>query len=164
MNKVDLKGRHFLKLLDYTPEEISYLLDLAADYKAKKKAGVLVDTLKGKGHALEWMFEKIFAMETEFDGICVFEIENRTFSIAYFYFVDIVPDLCMLNVFFRVVFCGKRNISSRLSVIGQKIPIDFGITRAGSTSNDLHRSACNMTIGSSINMCESNVFGGDKCF
>ena len=56
MNKVDLKGRHFLKLLDYTPEEISYLLDLAADYKAKKKAGVLVDTLKGKNVAL--IFEK----------------------------------------------------------------------------------------------------------
>ena len=37
---MDLKGRHFLKLLDYTPEEIQYLLDLSADFKAKKKAGV----------------------------------------------------------------------------------------------------------------------------
>ena len=34
------------------------------------------DTLKGKGHALEWMFEKIFAMDTEFDGICVFDADN----------------------------------------------------------------------------------------
>jgi ornithine carbamoyltransferase len=34
-----LKNRSFLKLLDYTPEEISSLLDLAADLKAKKKAG-----------------------------------------------------------------------------------------------------------------------------
>ena len=30
---MDLKGRHFLKLLDYTPEEIQYLLDLSADLK-----------------------------------------------------------------------------------------------------------------------------------
>ena len=53
---VDLKGRHFLKLLDYTPEEITYLLDLAADLKDKKKKGIPVDTLKGKNVAL--IFEK----------------------------------------------------------------------------------------------------------
>lgn len=34
---MNLKGRDFLKLLDYTPEEITYLLDLAADLKDKKK-------------------------------------------------------------------------------------------------------------------------------
>lgn len=53
---MNLKGRHFLKLLDYTPEEIQYLLDLAADFKAKKKAGILVDHLRGKNVAL--IFEK----------------------------------------------------------------------------------------------------------
>lgn len=53
---MNLKGRHFLTLKDYTPEEISYLLDLAADLKAKKKQGVLVDTLRGKNVAL--IFEK----------------------------------------------------------------------------------------------------------
>ncbi len=53
---VDLKGRHFLKLLDYTPEEITYLLDLAADLKEKKKKGIPVDTLRGKNVAL--IFEK----------------------------------------------------------------------------------------------------------
>lgn len=53
---VDLKGRHFLKLLDYTPEEIAYLLDLAAELKDKKKKGILVDTLRGKNVAL--IFEK----------------------------------------------------------------------------------------------------------
>ena len=37
---VNLKGRDFLKLLDFTGEEIEYLLDLAADLKAKKKAGI----------------------------------------------------------------------------------------------------------------------------
>ena len=36
---MDLKGRHFLKLLDYTPEEIEYLLDLAADLKEKRNRG-----------------------------------------------------------------------------------------------------------------------------
>ena len=53
---MDLKGRHFLKLLDYTQEEITYLIDLAADLKAKKKAGIQVDTLRGKNVAL--IFEK----------------------------------------------------------------------------------------------------------
>ena len=42
---MDLKGRHFLTLKDYTPEEITYLLDLAADLKDKKKKGVLGDSL-----------------------------------------------------------------------------------------------------------------------
>ena len=36
---MNLKGRHFLKLLDYTREEILYLLDLAADLKKKEKTG-----------------------------------------------------------------------------------------------------------------------------
>ena len=53
---VDLKGRDFLKLLDYTPEEITYLLDLAADLKDKKKKGIPVDQLRGKNVAL--IFEK----------------------------------------------------------------------------------------------------------
>ena len=50
------KGRDFLTLLDYTPEEIAYLVDLAAELKAKKKAGVLHDVLRGKNVAL--IFEK----------------------------------------------------------------------------------------------------------
>jgi len=53
---MNLTGRHFLKLLDYTPEEIEYLLDLAAELKAKKKAGEPVDVLRGKNVAL--IFEK----------------------------------------------------------------------------------------------------------
>ena len=40
---MDLKGRHFLTLKDFTPEEIIYLLDLAAELKEKKKKGILVD-------------------------------------------------------------------------------------------------------------------------
>ena len=41
---MNLKGRHFLTLKDYTPEEITYLLDLAADLKDKKKKGCLLYT------------------------------------------------------------------------------------------------------------------------
>ena len=53
---MNLTGRDFLTLLDYTPEEIAYLVDLAAELKAKKKAGVLHDVLRGKNVAL--IFEK----------------------------------------------------------------------------------------------------------
>ncbi len=54
---MDLRGRDFLKLLDYKPEEIEYLIDLAADFKEKKKNGELtLDYLKGKNIAL--IFEK----------------------------------------------------------------------------------------------------------
>ena len=38
---MNLKGRNFLKLMDYTPEEILYLIDLAAELKAKKETGHL---------------------------------------------------------------------------------------------------------------------------
>ena len=53
---VNLKGRSFLTLKDFTPEEIRYLLDLSHDLKAKKRAGILGDTLKGKNVVL--LFEK----------------------------------------------------------------------------------------------------------
>ena len=53
---MSLKNRSFLKLLDYTPAEIEQLLDLAADLKAKKKAGIAHDRLHGKNIAL--IFEK----------------------------------------------------------------------------------------------------------
>ena len=57
MANVDLKGRNFLKLLDFTPEEILYLIDLAADLKKKKKNGELTqDMHRGKNVAL--IFEK----------------------------------------------------------------------------------------------------------
>ncbi|MBQ7346115.1 MAG: ornithine carbamoyltransferase [Oscillospiraceae bacterium] len=51
-----LKNRNFLKLLDFTPAEIEYLLDLAADLKAKKKAGIPHRLCEGKNIAL--IFEK----------------------------------------------------------------------------------------------------------
>ncbi len=53
---MNLKGRHFLTLKDFTAEEILYLLDLAAELKLKKKQGITGNSLKGKNIAL--IFEK----------------------------------------------------------------------------------------------------------
>ncbi len=53
---MNLKGRSFLKLLDYTPEEILYLLDLAAKLKEMKHSGKVHDVLRGRNVAL--IFEK----------------------------------------------------------------------------------------------------------
>ena len=53
---INLKGRNFLTLKDFTTDEIKYLIDLAAELKAKKKAGTPVDVLRGKNVAL--IFEK----------------------------------------------------------------------------------------------------------
>ena len=53
---MDLKGRSFLKLLDFTPEEIIYLVDLAQDLKEKRKKGIRGNSLKDKNIAL--IFEK----------------------------------------------------------------------------------------------------------
>ena len=52
----DLKGKSFLKLLDFTPEQIRFLLDLSADLKAKKKAGLPHQLCTGRNIAL--LFEK----------------------------------------------------------------------------------------------------------
>lgn len=54
--RMNLKGRSFLTLKDFTPDEITYLIELAADLKAKKKQGITGNSLKGKNIAL--IFEK----------------------------------------------------------------------------------------------------------
>ena len=64
---MSLKGRSFLKLLDFTPEEIGELLDLAADLKAKKKAGIPHRMFEGRNIAL--IFEK-----TSTRTRCAFEV------------------------------------------------------------------------------------------
>lgn len=64
---MDLVGHDFLTLLDFTPAEIGGLLELAADLKAKKKAGIPHDTLRGKNVAL--IFEK-----TSTRTRCAFEV------------------------------------------------------------------------------------------
>ena len=64
---MNFKGKSFLKLLDFTPEEISYLIDLSADLKAKKKAGIPHRLCEGKNIAL--IFEK-----TSTRTRCAFEV------------------------------------------------------------------------------------------
>lgn len=75
---MDLKGRDFLKLLDFTPEEITYLLDVAADLKEKKKKGIPVDTFKGKNVAL--IFEK-----TSTRTRCAFEVAAHDLGLGTTY-------------------------------------------------------------------------------
>ncbi len=62
-----IKGQSFLKLLDFTPAQMEYLLDLAADLKAKKKQGISHEYCKGKNVAL--IFEK-----TSTRTRCAFEV------------------------------------------------------------------------------------------
>ncbi len=64
---MQLSGRNFLKLKDFTPEEITYLLDLAGELKEKKKQGIPHEELKGKNIAL--IFEK-----TSTRTRCAFEV------------------------------------------------------------------------------------------
>lgn len=64
---VNLKGRSFLTLKDFRPEEIRYLLDLSKDLKSKKRCGIVGDTLRGKNIVL--LFEK-----TSTRTRCAFEV------------------------------------------------------------------------------------------
>ena len=64
---MNLRGRNFLTLKDFTSEEINYLLDLSAQLKEKKKKNIAVDTLRGKNVAL--IFEK-----TSTRTRCAFEV------------------------------------------------------------------------------------------
>ena len=75
---MNFKGRHFLKLLDFTPEEIETLIDLAADLKAKKKNGQLVDVLRGKNIAV--IFEK-----TSTRTRCSFEVAAHDLGMGVTY-------------------------------------------------------------------------------
>ena len=75
---VNLRGRSFLKLLDYTPEEIRYLLELSKDFKRLKRAGIAHDTLKGKNIVL--LFEK-----TSTRTRCSFEVAGRDLGLGVTY-------------------------------------------------------------------------------
>ncbi|MBQ9027266.1 MAG: ornithine carbamoyltransferase [Lachnospiraceae bacterium] len=75
---MNLKGRDFLKLLDFSQEEILYLLDLAAELKAKKKAGIPHRTCEGKNIAL--IFEK-----TSTRTRCSFEVAGHDLGMGTTY-------------------------------------------------------------------------------
>ena len=75
---MDLKGRDFLTLKDYTPEEILYLIDLAAELKDKKKKGIVEQPLIGKNVAL--IFEK-----TSTRTRCSFEVAAHDLGMGVTY-------------------------------------------------------------------------------
>lgn len=75
---MDLKGRSFLKLLDFTPEELLYFIDLAAELKAKKKAGEAHALCAGKNIAL--IFEK-----TSTRTRCAFEVAGHDLGMGVTY-------------------------------------------------------------------------------
>ena len=72
------KGSSFLKLLDYTPDEINALLDLAADFKAKKKAGIPHKILDGKNIVL------LFAKDSTRTR-CAFEVAGHDLGLGVTY-------------------------------------------------------------------------------
>ena len=78
---VNLKGKDFLKLLDFTSEEIQYFLDLAADLKAKKKAGIPHRMHEGKNVAL--IFEK-----TSTRTRCSFEVAANDLGMGSTYLAE----------------------------------------------------------------------------
>ena len=75
---INLRGRSFLTLLDFTPAEIRYLLDLSKEFKRLKQAGVPHDTLKGKNIVL--LFEK-----TSTRTRCSFEVAGRDLGLGVTY-------------------------------------------------------------------------------
>ena len=89
---MNLKGRNFLTLKDFTPEEILYLLDLSAELKAKKKAGELTEYYKGKNIAL--IFEK-----TSTRTRCSFEVPAHDLGMGSTYLDQILQEFleeCMM--------------------------------------------------------------------
>lgn len=99
--KLDLNGRSFLKLLDYSKEEIKYLLNVAADYKDKKKKGILVESLRGKNIAL--IFEK-----TSTRTRCAFEVAARDLGMGTTYLDSFGSQIGM-----------KESISDTANVLGR---------------------------------------------
>ena len=73
-----MKGKHLLKLLDFTPAEITELLDLAADFKAKKKAGIPHKIHEGKNIVL--LFEKDSTRTR-----CAFEVAGSDLGMSVTY-------------------------------------------------------------------------------
>lgn len=78
MSNIDLKGRSFLKLLDFTTDEIRYLLDLSKELKQKKKNHIPHDELKGKNIVL--LFEK-----TSTRTRCAFEVAGYDLGLGVTY-------------------------------------------------------------------------------
>ena len=98
---VNLRGRNFLKLLDFTPEEINYLLDLATDFKNMKRAGVPHRYLEGKNIVL------LFA-KTSTRTRCAFEVGGMDLGMGVTY---LAPDSSQMGK--------KESIEDTARVLGR---------------------------------------------
>ena len=98
---MDLKGRSFLKLLDFSEDEITYLIDLASELKAKKKAGIPHRISDGKNIAL--IFEK-----TSTRTRCAFEVAASDLGIHTVY---LSPDSSQIGK--------KESIADTARVLGR---------------------------------------------
>ena len=96
-----LKGRNFLTLKDFSPEEILYLIDLAEELKAKKKQGILHKTLEGKNIVL--IFEK-----TSTRTRCSFEVAAYDLGMHVTYLDPSVSQ-----------FGGKESVADTARVLGR---------------------------------------------
>ena len=96
-----LKGRNFLTLMDYTPEEIIYLIDLAQELKEQKKKGILHNTLQGKNIVL--IFEK-----TSTRTRCSFEVAAYDLGMHVTYLDPTVSQ-----------FGGKESVADTARVLGR---------------------------------------------
>ena len=96
-----LKGRNFLTLKDYTPEEIIYLIDLAQELKEQKKKGILHNTLQGKNIVL--IFEK-----TSTRTRCSFEVAAYDLGMHVTYLDPTVSQ-----------FGGKESVADTARVLGR---------------------------------------------
>ena len=96
-----LKGRNFLTLKDYTPEEITYLIDLAEELKEKKKQGAIHDSLVGKNIVL--IFEK-----TSTRTRCSFEVAAHDLGMHVTYLDPSVSQ-----------FGGKESVADTARVLGR---------------------------------------------
>ena len=96
-----LKGRSFLTLKDYTPEEITYLIDLAEELKTQKKQGIMHNTLVGKNIVL--IFEK-----TSTRTRCSFEVAAYDLGMHVTYLDPSVSQ-----------FGGKESVADTARVLGR---------------------------------------------
>ena len=130
ISKMDLKGRSFLTLKDFTAEEIEYLIDLAAELKEKKKQGVPVDTLKGRNVAL--IFEK-----TSTRTRCSFEVAAHDLGMGTTYLdpkgTQMVADLLTIREHLgrvkgvKLVYMGdaRYNMGNSLMILCAKMGMHF---------------------------------------
>ena len=148
---VNLRGRSFLTLKDFSPAEIRYLLDLAADLKSKKRAGIRTNLLAGKNIVL--LFEKTstrtrcaFEVAAHDEGACVTFLDSKssqmgktesmadTAKVLGRFFDQALADIMTLRENTtkplnkcKLVFCGdtRNNVAYCLMYICCKLGIDY---------------------------------------